>query len=73
MGETMSVFREHSLRMWWDITCVYEGKHTWAIAFGETMEEAEANFKNSLPSPELAVIVAVRPIPECTGVEAMST
>jgi hypothetical protein len=58
--------------MWWDITCVYEGQQTWAIVFGETIEEAEANFKNSLPAPELAVIVTVRPVSECTGVEAMS-
>jgi hypothetical protein len=72
MGETMSVACEQELQMWWDITCIYEGQQMWAIAFGETIEEAEANFTNSLSSPELAVIVAVKPIPECTGVEAMS-
>jgi hypothetical protein len=68
----MPVLTEPALQMWWDTSYVYEGEQRWAIVFGETIEEAEANFKNSLPAPELAVIVAVKPIPECTGVEAMS-
>jgi hypothetical protein len=35
----------------------------WAIAFGETIEEARANFRESLTSPDLAINIAVRPIP----------
>jgi hypothetical protein len=68
----MPVLTEHALQVWWDVTCIYKGQQTWAIVFGETIEEAEANFKNSLPAPELAVIVAIKSIPECTGIEAMS-
>lgn len=69
----MPVLEEHALQMWWDITFVYEGQQRWAIVFGESIEEAEANFKDSLPSPELVVMIAVKPVPECVGVEAMST
>jgi hypothetical protein len=68
----MAVPNEHVSRTWWDIACVYEGEPKWAIAFGETAAEAETNFKNSLLVPELVVVVAVKPVPECTGIEAMS-
>jgi hypothetical protein len=69
----MSIPIEHAARMWWNIAYVYQGKQQQALAFGETPEDADVDLKKSLPFPELAVVVAVTPIPECTGVEAMSS
>lgn len=68
----MPVLNEPVPQLWWDITYVYEGNETWAIASGDTVEEAQANFKHSLPCAGQAVIMGVKPIPECTGVESMS-
>lgn len=68
----MPLPNNHQPQMWWDISCIYKGKITWAIAFGDSLEEAAANFKHSLSRPEHATILRVKPIPECTGIEAMS-
>lgn len=68
----MSVLSDHAPQTWWDITYVYEGKQRWAVASGETVEEAQANFKSALPHPDLVVITEVKLVLECTGIEAMS-
>jgi hypothetical protein len=68
----MLVPNGHEPDLWWEIDCDYEGKHKWGVAFGDTVEQAEANFKNSLPCPEHAVNVLVKPVLENTGVEAMA-
>ncbi|SRR6266851_4132692 len=32
---------------WWEIDCTYEGKRSWALAAGESQQQAEANFRAS--------------------------
>jgi hypothetical protein len=58
--------------LWWDIGCDYEGQIGWGVTFGDTLEEAESNFKNSFPHPEHAIILSASVIPENTGIEAMA-
>jgi hypothetical protein len=57
---------------WWDITVTYDGTPSWAMAAGDTAQEAEENFRSSIQNPELAVIVVIKPIGHYTLIEAMS-
>jgi hypothetical protein len=58
---------------WWEIACSYGGTPgSWALAAGDTAEEAEANFRRSLMYPELAVAVRLKRIGTCTGFEAVA-
>jgi hypothetical protein len=73
LGGTMALLSTHDqAEVWWEIDCDYEGQLRWGVASGDTLEEAESNFKNSLPHPEHVVIVSVKPVPEITGIEAMA-
>ena len=59
-------------QLWWDIICTYDGTPGCrAMAVGEDEQEAEANFRNSLGRPELAVITAIAPIGIATVCEVV--
>ena len=64
---------DFSPQQWWDITCTYEGKSSWAMSVGKTAEEAKATFLQCLMYPELAAISEITPIGVCTVVEALGT
>jgi len=57
---------------WWNIICTYDGAPGCrAMAVGEDEQEAEANFRNSLGRPKLAVITAITPIGMATVCEVV--
>ena len=69
----MAIVRDIPQR-WWEIVCTFDGVPGFhAMSVGETQQEAEANFKDSIDSPELAVITAIRPIGLCTAAQALGT
>jgi hypothetical protein len=58
---------------WWEIDCTYDGAPgSWALAAGDTAEQAEASFRRALLYPELAVDVTAKQIGLCTAVQALA-
>jgi hypothetical protein len=58
---------------WWKIDCTYDDiPGSWAIAAGDTAEQAEANFRGSLLYPDLVVDVTAKQIGLCTAVQALA-
>lgn len=56
---------------WWDIQYTYEGARGWALAAGETQQEAEASFRSSLMYPELVTDVTLNRLGQSTAVQAV--
>jgi hypothetical protein len=58
---------------WWEIDCTYDGTPgSWALAAGDTAQEAEANFRRSLLYPYLAVDVRIKRVGTCTAFEVLA-
>ena len=58
---------------WWEIDCTYDGTPgSWALAAGDTAQQAEANFRRSLMFPELAVNVRLKRAGRCTAFKAVA-
>jgi hypothetical protein len=58
---------------WWEIQCTYNGAPgAWALAAGDTAQQAAANFLRSLMYPELAVVARIKRVGTCTAFEVLA-
>jgi hypothetical protein len=64
---------QDSPQVWWEIQCTYNGTPgSWALATGDTAQQAEANLRRSLLYPELAVAVKLKRVGCYRAVEVLA-
>jgi hypothetical protein len=68
----MMVEIQDAPQTWWEFDCIYNGKRSWALAAGDTPQQAEANFRRSLMYTELAVAVRLKRVGRGTAFEALA-
>lgn len=63
---------QDTAQTWWEIEYTYECARGWALAAGETRQEAEANFRSSLMYPELVTDMRLKRLCQFTAVDAVA-